>query len=260
MATASAIRMIGERETSWTRAELVKTALDLGLRGVTAEGVEDRMQRLLEGGQVLAGKSTRIDGVPDRFTTPEHRLIERSTLDNVARGQGASPGMLAMGEAPSRLREAAGERDLNAEQIAAGTLALGSDDRTVVIQGVAGAGKTTLISAIASVAHQEGREVIGLAFANKMVSDLRNETQLRGRDGELLQAGIAAQTVSSFINQHLRGALHGSGPQFEASRKTIRPWPGSKPPCANVPPICRKPPALRGLASSGRALPRSASA
>lgn len=101
------------------------------------------------------------------------------------------------------------------------TLALGSDDRTVVIQGVAGAGKTTLISAIASVSHQEGREVIGLAFANKMVSDLRNDTQLRGRGGEVLQAGIAAQTVSSFINQHLRGALHGSGPQFEASRNAV---------------------------------------
>lgn len=221
MATASAIRMIGERETSWTRAELVKSALDLGLKGVTAEGVEARMQRLLEGGQVLAGKSTRIDGVPDRYTTPEHRMIERSTLDNVARGKGASPAMIAMGEAPARLREAAGDKPLNAEQIAAGTLALGSDDRTVVIQGVAGAGKTTLISAIASVAHQEGREVIGLAFANKMVSDLRNDTQLRVRGGEVLQAGIAAQTVSSFINQHLRGALHGSGPQFEASRSAV---------------------------------------
>ena len=103
------------------------------------------MQRLLEGGQVLAGKSTRIDGVPDRYTTPEHRMIERSTLDNVARGKGASPAMIAMGEAPARLRDAAGEKPLNGEQIAAGTLALGSDDRTVVIQGVAGAGKTTQI-------------------------------------------------------------------------------------------------------------------
>jgi len=36
MATASAVRVIGERETSWTRGELVKTALDLGLKGVTA--------------------------------------------------------------------------------------------------------------------------------------------------------------------------------------------------------------------------------
>lgn len=221
MATASAIRMIGERETSWTRAELVKSALDLGLRGVTADAVEDRLQRLLENGQVLAGKSTRIDGDPDKYTTPEHRMIERSTLDNVVRGKGASPGMIAAGEIPARLREAAGGQALNAEQIAAGTLALGSDDRTVVIQGVAGAGKTTLISAIASVAYQEGRAVIGLAFANKMVSDLRNETQLRGRGGDLLQGGLPAQTVSSFINQHLRTALHGSGPQFEASRKAV---------------------------------------
>src|SRR3546814_6483375 len=33
MATASAIRIIGERETSWTRGDLVKTALDLGVKG-----------------------------------------------------------------------------------------------------------------------------------------------------------------------------------------------------------------------------------
>jgi conjugative relaxase-like TrwC/TraI family protein len=221
MATASAIRMIGERETSWTLGALIKGALDLGLRGVTAEGVEERMLRLVESGQVLAGKSIRLDGAPENYTTPEHRMIERAALDNVERGKGASPGIIATGSLPARLRAAAGGRELNGEQIAAGTLALGSDDRTVVIQGVAGAGKTTLISAIASVAYQEGRAVIGLAFANKLVSDLRNETQLRGPGGELLEGGIAAQTVSSFINQHLRPAIHGSGPQFEASRKAV---------------------------------------
>ncbi|GMN14765.1 MobF family relaxase [Altererythrobacter sp. MTPC7] len=222
LATASAVRVLGERETSWTKGELVKTALDLGIEGVTAEGVEARMEALLDKRQMLPGKSGRLDGAIEKYTTPEHAAIERATLANVAAGRGASAAMIAAGDAPGRLRAVAGEHDLNAEQIAAGTLALSSDDRTVVIQGVAGAGKTTLISAIASVAREEGRAVIGLAFANKMVNDLRNETELRTSNGEQAKGEIEAKTVSSFVNQHLKGALHGRGPTFEASRAALQ--------------------------------------
>lgn len=222
IATASAVRIIGERETSWTRGELVKTALDLGVKGVTSEAVEARMDRLVAEGKMLEGKSERIDGKPGKYTTPEHVAIERATLANVAAGKEASAPIIAAADAPARLREVAGGNELNAEQIAAGTLALASEDRTVVIQGVAGAGKTTIISAIASVAHQEGREVIGLAFANKMASDLRNDTTIRGPDGEVVKQGIEARTVSSFINEHLRGALRGEGESFEASREALK--------------------------------------
>ncbi|MGG6286632.1 MobF family relaxase [Leptolyngbya sp. AN03gr2] len=222
MATASAVRIIGERETSWTRGELVKTALDLGVKGVTADGVEARMDRLVADGKMLAGASERIDGKPGKYTTPEHVAIERATLANVAVGKDASAPIIAAAEAPDRLRGVAGGHELNAEQIAAGTLALASEDRTVVIQGVAGAGKTTIISAIASVAHKEGREVIGLAFANKMVSDLRNDTTIRGVDGAVVRQGIEARTVSSFINEHLRSALSGEGERFEASREALK--------------------------------------
>lgn len=222
MATASAIRIIGERETSWSRGDLVKTALDLGVKGVTADGVEARIGVLVADGRVLEGKSDRLDGRPEKYTTPEHVEIERATLANVAAGKGAGHSIIEAAEAPGRLRQVAGTHDLNAEQIAAGTLALASKDRTIVIQGVAGAGKTTIISAIASVAHQEGREVIGLAFANKMVSDLRTGTEIRGPDGEVVRQEIAARTVSSFVNDHLRPALAGSGPKFEASREALR--------------------------------------
>lgn len=222
LATASAIRIIGERETSWAMGELVKTALDLGIKGVTAAGVEARVVRLIAAGKVLEGKSNRIDGMPDKFTTPEHVAIERATLANVESGKGSGQAIIAAAIAPERLRQVSGGQDLNAEQIAAGTLALSSEDRTVVIQGVAGAGKTTIMSAIASVAHQEGRDVIGLAFANKMVSDLRKDTTIRGKDGAVLRQGIEARTVSSFVNANLRPALQGSGEKFEAAKAALR--------------------------------------
>ena len=221
MATGSAIRIIGERETSWTRGQLVKTALDLGIKGVNASGVEARMDQLVATGAMLEGQSTRLDKTIDNYTTPEHQMIERSVLAAVTAGRGRGAEIVTAGDAPSRLQAVAGSHKLNAEQIGAGTLALSSDDRTVVIQGVAGAGKTTLISALASVAHNEGRDVIGLAFANKMVNDLRNETELRKPDGELVQGGIEAKTVSSFVNKHLKGALRGEGPQYDASRAAL---------------------------------------
>ena len=222
IATASAIRVVGERETSWTKGELIKTALDLGIKGVTAGGVEHRMGQLVSSGKMLEGKTDRLDKTVENFTTPEHRDIENAIRDNLASGKDASPGLVAAGDAPGRLSEVSGDHALNAEQIAAGTMALSSDDRTVVIQGVAGAGKTTLISAIASVAHQEGKEVIGLSFANKMVNDLRGDTEIRAPGGELIQGGIEAKTVSSFLNQHLRGALSAKGPNFEASKAALK--------------------------------------
>jgi signal recognition particle GTPase len=59
------------------------------------------------------------------------------------------------------LQAHSGDRPLSGEQLDAGILALSSSDRVVVIQGVAGAGKTTLISAIAETAKSEGRQVLG---------------------------------------------------------------------------------------------------
>ena len=158
MATASAIRIIGERETSWTRGDLVKTALDLGVKGVTADGVEARIGFLVADGMCrmcfynnrttrCESSSDRLDGRPEKYTTPEHVEIERATLANVAAGKGAGRSIIEAAEAPGRLRQVAGTHDLNAEQIAAGTLALASKDRTIVIQGVAGAGKPTNIFA-----------------------------------------------------------------------------------------------------------------
>jgi hypothetical protein len=36
------------------------------------------------------------------------------------------------------------------------------------------------------------------------------------------EAGIEAQTVSSFVNQHLRAALAGQGATFDASRAMLK--------------------------------------
>ena len=214
MAVASAIRILGQREAAFGLQEITKTALDLGLANVTILRAENRVRQLLKLGQLIPGKSERLDGVVTQVTTPEHLQQERQLLAaiDVGREQGhalfdphESSHKLASVE-PALLQNPA---PLTDEQMRAATLVLSSPDRMVLVQGVAGAGKSTMIDRMARVAESEGREVLGLAFANKMVNQLRDD------------AGIKAQTVSSFINAHLANALRGQGPGFEASRAAL---------------------------------------
>ena len=210
MAVASAIRILGQREAAFPIHEVSRTALDLGIKGVTIHAVEARVRQLADKGQLVFGKSGRSDGAVTHVTTPEHIAVERRLLAGIDAGRGSSLPILAADVAATRLQDKAGERPLGQEQLDAGILALASQDRVVVIQGVAGAGKTTLISAMAAALGEDGKQVIGLAQANKMVTMLKDE------------AGIPAQTLSSFVNDHLRGALAGKGEAFEASKATLQ--------------------------------------
>ncbi|AXB80236.1 MobF family relaxase [Novosphingobium sp. P6W] len=209
MAVASAIRILGQREAAFRLTDVHRTALNLGLPGVSIGRVERRVTHLVGAGQLIAGESTRLDGTLTHVTTPEHLADERSLLAGIDEGRKSSVPIVAAHQAGDRLQAAAGSRPLNSEQLAAATLALSTRDRIVVIQGVAGAGKTTLIEAMTRVAAEEGHQTVGLAFANKMVAMLRDE------------ANIEARTVSSFVNEHIRGAKAGAGEEFEASRETL---------------------------------------
>jgi conjugative relaxase-like TrwC/TraI family protein len=209
MAVASAVRILGQREAAFSLTDIYKTALNLGLAGVNIEAVEKRVSALTQGGQLIKGATDRIDGVFTHVTTPEHVAQERQLLSGIDKGREASMPIVAGAEVAERLKTTTGGQQLNGEQLAAATLALSTSDRIAVIQGVAGAGKTTLVQSIKELASQEGRETVGLAFANKMVGMLRDE------------AKIETQTVSSFVNAHLRGALAGRGPEFDASSAAL---------------------------------------
>lgn len=209
MAVASAVRILGQREAAFKVNDIYKAALNIGLTGVIVDRVEQRVGALVEGGQLIQGATDRLDGVTTHVTTPMHVAQERQLLASIDAGRGATSPIVPAGEVTEKLQAAAGDRSLNGEQLAAATLALSSSDRVVVIQGVAGAGKTTMLEAMATVAADHGKEVIGLAFANKMVAMLREETKLD------------ATTVSSFVNQHIRGARAGEGPAFEASKAAL---------------------------------------
>lgn len=189
----SAIRQLGEREAVLSRADILKTVLNTARTGVTLESTEKRINQLQARGVLIAERSHRQDGKSERFTTRDELAREHAILKMSQEGRGKAAPIVAEGEAYDRL-QAATELTLLPEQAAAASLALASTDKVVAVQGRAGAGKSTMLNAMARVAEGEGKRVLGLAVQNKMVSDLK--------DG----AGIEAQSISSFVNAHIKKA------------------------------------------------------
>lgn len=185
-AVASAVRIHAQREAAFDVDRLGKTALDLHLKGVTVEHIEDRITQLVGKGMLIPGQVRQHETTYAAVTTREGLATEERILGEMERGRGTATALLAPTDAPDRL-QAASPHELNPGQLAAATMIVASEDRIVVVQGVAGAGKSTMLQAVARVAEAEGRKVLGLAFQNKMVADLKEG------------AGIEAQTIASFV-------------------------------------------------------------
>ena len=141
---------------------------------------------LVDRRQLIPGVAAAADRTGRMVTTREALQTEKTILAAVDKGRGSASPVVSAEAAPGRLQDAA-ERPLNPGQLAAATMILSSPDRSVVVQGVAGAGKSTMLQAVARVAQAEGRVIMGLAFQNKMVADLAEG------------AGIKALTIASFV-------------------------------------------------------------
>ncbi len=216
LAVASAVRILSQREAAWELNVLAKTALDLRLKGVTITHVEGRIGNLLEKGALIPGKSHRHDGIATMATTPEAIRTEEAIISEMEKGKGKVEPIIAAADAPARL-QAASKVTLNAGQLAAGAMIVSSRDRIVAVQGIAGAGKSTMLQAVVEVAHAaaniaraEGYNVLGLAFQTKMVRDLQ--------DG----IGAPSQTIASFLLRHQHVLHRQEGPRYEAAREALR--------------------------------------
>lgn len=226
-ATASAIRILGEREVAFSMRDVVKKALDLGQKGVTHDKVEKRIDQLVRGGELVLGKSTRHDQTVTLVTTREAIAQEKRILAGMIAGEGRGRALMTADVAAERLQALAGERPLNDQQLAAAVQIVASGDRVVLVQGRAGAGKSTMLQPVAKaealdvaarIADAEGvRPVLltadlkgdtkALAFQNKMVADLKADT------------GLEAMTVHSFISRNERFLEPGHSPTAFAARK-----------------------------------------
>jgi conjugative relaxase-like TrwC/TraI family protein len=186
-AVASAVRHLSQREAGFAREDLYKAALDFGLPTTIAH-VEKAVRSLVRSGQLLRGKG-------------EHKgwLASREEVEREARilvwaneGRGAVDPILTERRADASVQASALVNQgfkLNEGQLGAARLILTSRDRTVAVQGVAGAGKSSVLKPVADVLREEGRKVLGLSVQNTLVQMLERET------------GIEAQTLASFLKR-----------------------------------------------------------
>ena len=194
-AVASAIRHLGEREAAFSRTDIYRAALGFALPTSLGD-IEHRIDQLLRQGQLLQGKG------PDRdlVTTRDAIQLEQHIVGAVESGRGAVAAIVSPDLAGERLQALSQLKygmTLNPGQEGAGRLLLGSHNRIVAIQGIAGAGKSSVLRPVADVLREEGKTVLGLAVQNTLVQMLERDT------------GIPSMTVSRFLRRH--GELLGGG-------------------------------------------------
>ena len=187
-AVASAIHHLEQREAGFEKTDLYKAALDFGLPTTIAD-VEAAVDRRVAAKDLRPGN----DRAAGMVTTANAIATEQRILDAIDAGRNAVAPILSADEAARRLQELADAKSglaLNAGQEAAGRLMFASNDRIVAVQGVAGAGKSTVLEPAARLMEESGRKVIGLAVQNTLVRMLERQT------------GVEAMTITRFLKTH----------------------------------------------------------
>ncbi|MCB2080943.1 MAG: AAA family ATPase, partial [Novosphingobium sp.] len=186
-AVASAVRHLSQREAGFVREDLYKAALDFGLP-TTIGHVEKAVRSLVRSGQLLRGKGEHKGWLASR----EEVEREARILAWANEGKGAVEPILTERRAEASVQASALVNQgfkLNEGQLGAARLILTSRDRTLAVQGVAGAGKSSVLKPVADVLREEGRKVLGLSVQNTLVQMLERDT------------GIEAQTLASFLKR-----------------------------------------------------------
>jgi conjugative relaxase-like TrwC/TraI family protein len=187
-AVASAVRHLSQREAAFERTALYKAALDFGLP-TTIAAIEKRTAALVAAGHLIRGKGEHKEWLASRAAVETEQRI----LGEVASGKETIEPDLSEKEAETRVQASAeighGFR-LNEGQVGAARLILTARDRIVAVQGVAGAGKSSVLKPVAEVLREEGREVTGLAIQNTLVQMLERDT------------GIKSKTLARFLGRY----------------------------------------------------------
>src|SRR5256712_1844156 len=148
-----------EREAVVDERAVVRDALMRSMGEVSIGEIKADFEKRVEAGEFVALELT--SGAPGRaFTTREMIELERDTVELMRRGKDTHP-MLASVHTRKGI-----EHDylhLSENQRAAVDQILSSRDQVVALEGVAGAGKTTALSAVRDAAEREGYRVEGFA-------------------------------------------------------------------------------------------------
>jgi conjugative relaxase-like TrwC/TraI family protein len=171
-----------EREAVVDERALIRDGLRRGMGEITHGQVRAHLDARLASGEFRIVE--RQQGVPGRqFTTAKTIEAEHEILSRMRQGQNHVEPILSR---PQAIAFADQHPRLNHAQKSVVEDVLGSSDRIHGIQGFAGAGKTTTLTTIRSVAESQGYRVEGFAPTSRAARQLN-------------EAGIEAGTLQGFL-------------------------------------------------------------
>ena len=177
---AEAVEHLGERESVFNRADLLRLALERGVGTLTIDELESVLDDAPATGLLIQHG--------DRYTTAAAQEREASILAIEAAGREALVPIYSGDRAD--LAERLGM--LGEEQRNAALAALLTSHQIIGIQGRAGVGKTTLLSATTALATAHGYTVKGLAPSASAAR-------------ELASTGMPAETIATFALRENKG-------------------------------------------------------
>lgn len=171
-----------EQESTFSKEDVLKTAGKLSIG-------EHRMSDLEKAFNELNKDKELKQLDKNVYTTKEMLKIERGIVQKVQRGHNSVNAISSKKQVEQSIKAFEEKRGwtLSQDQKQAAEHILTSKDKYIAVQGDAGTGKTTMLSAVREQAERQGYEVRGLAIQSSAAGVLQEE------------AGIKSQTIDSFL-------------------------------------------------------------
>ncbi|MEP7309327.1 MAG: MobF family relaxase [Acidobacteriota bacterium] len=173
-----------ERDAVPEERAYVRDALSRSMGRATVSEIHAEFDRQVRGGYFV--EVAQPDGhAGRRFTTPMMIALERRTIAMMVEGQRTQPPLI---RDETRARIARAYPHLSADQQAAITQLFANRDRVQVLDGVAGAGKTTTLAAVRDAAERDGYTVRGFAPTGRAAQ-------------KLAEAGMSTMTLQKHLQE-----------------------------------------------------------
>jgi conjugative relaxase-like TrwC/TraI family protein len=171
-----------EREAVLEERAILRDALQRSLGEARVEKIKEELDRRVDRGEFICVEPER--STPGRsFTTPAMMELEQETIDRMRAGQGQHAELVSQSTREAITREYG---HLNESQRTAVQEILASRDQVMALEGSAGTGKTTALTAVRDAAGREGYQVEGFAPTSRAAH-------------KLAEAGIESSTLQHHL-------------------------------------------------------------
>ena len=196
-AVDKAVAHLTEREAVFSRPDLHMQALRFSQGSSSIDQIEKEIERRERAGDLL-----RADGgmKSPRYTSREALEMERETDRRLAAGRGSHQSVMTTAEFDKALADFESRKGfaLSAEQRAASRMILVGGDRFQGVQGLAGTGKTTMLSFVREAAESQGWRVVGHSNGAEQSAVMERESGIK-----------STTTASHLIDERARLAERG---------------------------------------------------